>query len=96
MPSVNEGRELTGLSRKKVAVEELFRSESGPLESLVGTLNWKNSYSAVIVSEIPTPFGKTYLPPLRSASLHAISPTQSSEDLLGRPRLVCQNPGRRS
>jgi len=50
MPSVREGRELTGLSRRKVAVEELFRSESGPV-SLAGTLNWKNSYSAVYVSE---------------------------------------------
>jgi hypothetical protein len=46
MPSVKEGRDVTGLSRKKVAVEELFRSPTGPLVSFVGALNWKNSYSA--------------------------------------------------
>jgi hypothetical protein len=96
MPSVKEGSELTGLSRRKVAVEEVFRSDSGPLESLDGTLNWKNSYSASRVSESRTSSGKTHLPPLRSAPLHAISPTPSSEDLLGRPRPVCQNLGRRS
>lgn len=46
MPSVRDGRELTGLSRKNVAVEELFRSERGALGSFGGALNWKNSYSA--------------------------------------------------
>jgi hypothetical protein len=41
------------LSRRNVAVEELFRSERGAFESLGGALNWKNSYSAgdVLVTE---------------------------------------------
>jgi hypothetical protein len=30
-------------------VEELFRSEMGAFGSLVGALNWKNSYSAEII-----------------------------------------------
>jgi hypothetical protein len=46
MPSVKEGRVLTGLSRRNVAVEELFRSEIGVFGSAGGALNWKNSYSA--------------------------------------------------
>ena len=46
MPSVREGRVLTGFSRRNVAVEELFRSERGAFESAGGALNWKNSYSA--------------------------------------------------
>ncbi len=46
MPSVSEGRVLTGLFCRKVAVEELLRSETGAL-GLLGALNWKNSYSAV-------------------------------------------------
>ena len=96
MPSVKEGSELTGLSRRKVAVEELFRSARGPLESLVGTLNWKNSYSAVIVSGGLLSFRGSYLQPLRPIPLHVTSPTQSSRDLLDRPRLVCQNLVRRS
>ena len=46
MPSVREGRELTGLSRKNVAAEELFRSDIGASGLFAGALNWKNSYSA--------------------------------------------------
>jgi hypothetical protein len=76
MPSVREGSELTGLSRRKVAVEELFRSESGP-DSFEGTLNWKNSYSAVRVSESLEYLERSYLQPLRSVPLHVISPMQS-------------------
>jgi hypothetical protein len=49
MPSVRDGRVLTGLSRRNVAVEELFRSEMGAFGSLGGALNWKNSYSAEII-----------------------------------------------
>ena len=47
MPSVREGKALTGLSRRKVAVDELFRSDTGAFGLLAGALNWKNSYSAV-------------------------------------------------
>lgn len=46
MPSVREGKELTGLSRRKVAVDELLRSDTGASRLLDGALNWKNSYSA--------------------------------------------------
>jgi len=47
MPSVKDGNELAGLFCRKVAVEELFRSEIGASGLLEGALNWKNSYSAV-------------------------------------------------
>ena len=54
MPSVNDGRELTGLSRRKVAVEELFLSDRGASGLVEGALNWKNSYSAVMNVRIST------------------------------------------
>ena len=49
MPSVRGGRELTGFSLRKRAVEDELRSEVGTVGS-TGALNWKNSYSAVLRS----------------------------------------------
>lgn len=46
MPSVSDGKALTGFSRRKVAVDELFLSEMSATGWLGGALNWKNSYSA--------------------------------------------------
>jgi hypothetical protein len=46
MPSVSDGSALTGFSRRKVAVDELFLSEISATGWLGGALNWKNSYSA--------------------------------------------------
>ncbi len=45
MPSVRGGSELTGLSRRNLAVDDEFRSAVG-VSPLPGALNWKNSYSA--------------------------------------------------
>jgi len=50
MPSVSEGRSLTGFSRRKVAVDELFLSDISAIGWLGGALNWKNSYSAIVYS----------------------------------------------
>lgn len=50
MPSVRGGRELTGFSLRKRAVEDELRSEVGTVGS-TGALNWKNSYSAVTSSD---------------------------------------------
>lgn len=52
MPSVSDGRALTGFSRRKVAVDELFLSEISATGWLGGALNWKNSYSAERHSEL--------------------------------------------
>jgi hypothetical protein len=47
MPSVKDGSVSTGFSLRKVAVEEVFRSDTGAFGLLAGALNWKNSYSAM-------------------------------------------------
>lgn len=83
MPSVNDGRESTGFSRRKVAVEELFLSLIGASELLAGALNWKNSYSAVFpVSDVHRFRTKiVYLQPLRRDPLPVAFLMLSLKDL---------------
>ncbi len=99
MPSVKEGKELTGLSRRNVAVELLFLSESGPFSPLEGTLNWKNSYSARLMSHRFCQIYRlviSYLLPSLPDLVVAVSGRPSLEDHEGMRRPAFLNLGRRS
>ena len=82
MLSERDGRELTGLSRRKVAVEEELRvGEFG----FAGARNWKNSYSActlVSLVRVALVEVKAHLLPWPSNQPSLLSPRQFSADFV--------------